>query len=327
MFNFRFLLLFCLSFVMSVGQVSSAVEEPIDPPHSTGLLRSDINAPQLLKAYDLLAVPGAVDKLPSHYSLEHLFEDLPVYDQKNIGSCTAHSVAAPLWALMKTLGMEPFDVSRLYVYHKTLFRTGMGKVEDRGASLGDTIKTLIEDGFCHETLWPYVDVRKKFKEAPSQQADEDAKQHKVLDELSVAWVGPNLHHIKLAIKNGFALSFGMTIYKSFYDVGKDGRVPVSRHSEGCLGGHAMTIVGYDDVRQAFRIRNSWGPDWGDNGYAWLSYKELSKMSEVWALRRISGAPEAEILLEGIDFVPSTATIPQDDLDSEDLAEQVEKTKL
>jgi hypothetical protein len=40
------------------------------------------------------------------------------------------------------------------------------------------------------------------------------------------------------------------------------------------GGHAMTIVGYDEGRQAFRLINSWGKTWGDQGYAWVSYDLL-----------------------------------------------------
>ena len=37
------------------------------------------------------------------------------------------------------------------------------------------------------------------------------------------------------------------------------------------GWHFMTLVGYDDQRQAFRVQNSWGKGWADHGYAWLSY--------------------------------------------------------
>lgn len=36
-------------------------------------------------------------------------------------------------------------------------------------------------------------------------------------------------------------------------------------------GHALTIVGYDDAKQAFQIANSWGSSWGDNGYIWIDY--------------------------------------------------------
>lgn len=35
--------------------------------------------------------------------------------------------------------------------------------------------------------------------------------------------------------------------------------------------HALLAIGYDDARQAFRIQNSWGRDWGDGGYAWFGY--------------------------------------------------------
>lgn len=43
-------------------------------------------------------------------------------------------------------------------------------------------------------------------------------------------------------------------------------------SNGGGGGHVVLVVGYDDARQMFRIKNSWGPTWADHGYAWMSYQ-------------------------------------------------------
>jgi hypothetical protein len=37
------------------------------------------------------------------------------------------------------------------------------------------------------------------------------------------------------------------------------------------GNHAMLIVGYDDDLQAFKVVNSWGSAWGNEGYCWISY--------------------------------------------------------
>ncbi len=35
--------------------------------------------------------------------------------------------------------------------------------------------------------------------------------------------------------------------------------------------HAITIIGWDDGKQAWLIKNSWGPGWGNNGYGWIGY--------------------------------------------------------
>jgi len=39
-----------------------------------------------------------------------------------------------------------------------------------------------------------------------------------------------------------------------------------------IGGHAVLLVGFKDSTKKFIVRNSWGPDWGDNGYFTLPYK-------------------------------------------------------
>ena len=41
------------------------------------------------------------------------------------------------------------------------------------------------------------------------------------------------------------------------------------------GGHAVTVVGYDDAKNAFKVQNSWGPSWKDNGHFWISYSFFS----------------------------------------------------
>lgn len=42
------------------------------------------------------------------------------------------------------------------------------------------------------------------------------------------------------------------------------------------GGHAMLMVGYDDAKKAFRVKNSWGTGWADSGYVWFSYDFVTK---------------------------------------------------
>jgi len=47
---------------------------------------------------------------------------------------------------------------------------------------------------------------------------------------------------------------------------------LSKRTGPSPNGHAMIIVGYNDARKAFRVMNSWGKSWADNGFAWIDYE-------------------------------------------------------
>ncbi len=72
--------------------------------------------------------------------------------------------------------------------------------------------------------------------------------------------------VKTQLAAGHEVAFGVTL-------DSDGTVTNNIWKPGMTaeGGHAMLIVGYDDSKQAFRVKNSWGTGWADNGYVWFSY--------------------------------------------------------
>ena len=81
-------------------------------------------------------------------------------------------------------------------------------------------------------------------------------------------------------KYSYPVVAGFTDYGStLQDVGSSG-IWYPRYSKG-RGGHAMTIVGYDDTFNggSFRIVNSWGRDWGDDGYAWIRYSDFRRFCD------------------------------------------------
>ncbi len=86
--------------------------------------------------------------------------------------------------------------------------------------------------------------------------------------------------------------FGFTVYDSFEGVGADGEVPIPKPSvESILGGHAVTIVGYDDTKfgGSFRVHNSWGDKWGDNGGCWMKYLHITNAklaSDFWTINDV-----------------------------------------
>jgi C1A family cysteine protease len=81
--------------------------------------------------------------------------------------------------------------------------------------------------------------------------------------------------IKGAIVDGNPVIFAIPVSKSFQK--HQGNGVYSREpTEAFEGGHAMVLVGYDDDRQAFRLQNSWGQNWGDQGRAWISYDTFKR---------------------------------------------------
>jgi len=78
----------------------------------------------------------------------------------------------------------------------------------------------------------------------------------------------DLTMVKQQLTRGVAVVFGMRVGATVMGWRGDGVITEDRD----LGGsHAMVVVGFDDDRQAFRILNSWGRNWGDGGYGWFGY--------------------------------------------------------
>jgi C1A family cysteine protease len=83
----------------------------------------------------------------------------------------------------------------------------------------------------------------------------------------------------------------MTVYESFESqaVAQSGQVPMPAPNEQTVGGHAVLAVGYDDTKQVFLVRNSWGSGWGMQGYFTLPYAYLSATNltnDMWTIRSV-----------------------------------------
>jgi C1A family cysteine protease len=64
---------------------------------------------------------------------------------------------------------------------------------------------------------------------------------------------------------------------------------VPGRGERLVGGHAVVAVGYDQAARRFRVRNSWGPAWGQKGYFTLPFEYLTSpmlASDFWTIRQV-----------------------------------------
>lgn len=222
--------------------------------------------------------------LPSLVDLRATCPD--VWDQGDIGSCTAHAIVGALvYDEIKRGDNNPVMLSRLYLYYFERSLEGT-TTEDAGAMIRDGIKVAAQ-GVCPEKYWPYVPSR--FAIRPTKSAIKRAKEKAIAYE---RLDNTNLFDLRACLSQDNPFTFGFTVYESFEseDVARNGVVPMPEPNESVMGGHAVLAVGYDDSQKMFMVRNSWGQNWGQNGYFQMPYAYLTDANladDFWTIKAIT----------------------------------------
>jgi C1A family cysteine protease len=219
----------------------------------------------------------------------------PVYDQGQIGSCTANAIAGAIEFEQKKQKLAQATPSRLFIYYNERVAEGTAPSVDSGAQIRDGIKSVASLGACKETTWPYSDANNNGNPCPKCQyaikptapCYKEALQHKVKAYQRLD--NTNLSVLKGCLSSGYPFVFGFTVYESFESdaVAKSGIVPMPATGEKVVGGHAVCCVGYDDSKQFFIVRNSWGTGWGLKGYFMMPYTYMSSANladDFWTIQ-------------------------------------------
>jgi C1A family cysteine protease/uridine phosphorylase len=211
----------------------------------------------------------------------------PVYNQGQLGSCTANGIGGAIEFDQRKQGTKTFAPSRLFIYYCERVIEGTIS-QDSGAQIRDGIKAVAAVGAPPETDWPYN--IQKFADQPPPNAYADAKQDLVA---SYARVSQILSQMQGCLADGYPFVFGFSVYSSFESdaVAQTGIVPMPATGESLLGGHCVVAVGYDNTKRVFIVRNSWGAGWGLKGYCLMPYEYLldaNLASDFWTLRSVTG---------------------------------------
>ena len=198
-----------------------------------------------------------------------------IKDQGQQGACLSFSLVSIFEYFLKTNeGVASPDLSEQFLYY--ISRDKEGKTEsDEGSCIQYAVEALTETGICVESKWPYKVGG--YAEKPSEEAYKDAAERKVKKAFNVE---RKSEAIKSALEDGFPVVGSFSLYASF---GKGERGFVSMPTEEEITAaeeskennhHAMVIVGFNDEQHVFKVRNSWGSDWGDNGYCYVPYQYI-----------------------------------------------------
>jgi C1A family cysteine protease len=214
--------------------------------------------------------------------------DSLVENQAYLGSCTGQAVSNAYELMVKKQYPEKFtELSEMFIYYNA--RSIDGTVSyDAGASIRDSLIGLKKYGVCSDSLWPY-DIE-KFNIKPSDEAYSDALPRCIPEYFKLITIG----HMMDALNNGYPVVIGMTIFESFMHLDKDNPIVKERdYYDAPIGGHAVCVVGYDASTKLFIAKNSYGSEWGINGYFYIPFDYVEDyVFEKW----IFDIPENKILV-------------------------------
>jgi C1A family cysteine protease len=182
-------------------------------------------------------------------------------------------------------GDNDFVPSRLFIYYNERVMEGTVN-SDSGARIRDGVKSVAKQGLQGGSDVAYKS--NKFDDKPPEEAYKQAKRHQAIRYLRLTQA---LSQLKGCLAEGFPFVFGFVVYESFesQEVADTGKVPMPKAHEAVLGGHAVLAVGYDEDQQRFIVRNSWGDNWGMDGYFTMPYPYLLQGSlsrDFWTIRRV-----------------------------------------
>jgi len=272
----------------------SLSNKEFSPPYTLSLLKDVIDS----RDFNIQSKPilYETEKPMSMAMVDYTNEMSPVKNQGKLGSCVSFAAAAMKeWQEQKEHKYEikqgkkdhrkgkDYDYSEAWIYWNCKKIDGY---DGEGTYLRTAMKVLNRIGVPTEKAWPYSDDKLNIGK-PKAWASLISKWAMIDTYYRVE----GAEQAKQSLLNDGPFMMGVPcFYDFFFPV--DGVIKDPAAGERHYGGHAICAVGYDDNRQLIKFKNSWGLNWGQNGYGYISYNYFNKYAwSNWACKDVSVTKE------------------------------------
>ena len=207
--------------------------------------------------------------MPGEYDLSEFLPE--VRSQGKQGSCVAWAAGYYLKSFQENyedvengvLTMNN-EMSPAYIYNQIKVGDCSG-----GSVVQHALDTISSQGIVDWTVMPYNENE------CSTQPDEPTKTLAASNKIdNYVYLDKDLvlEQTKAHLLNDQPVVIAITIDRSYFGARDEDGIYVYRKFNSGDGGHAMLVVGYNDEMQAFKVVNSWGKGWGNEGFVWIDYK-------------------------------------------------------
>ncbi|KAI9208974.1 uncharacterized protein BJ171DRAFT_564818 [Polychytrium aggregatum] len=183
-----------------------------------------------------------------------------IKDQGQCGSCVAFSSAATVESTFLSQTGNSIEVSTADLFF--CLGSGDGASCNTGWETGEAANDIAQNGVVSADCFPYT-----AGDGQDQQCDDsDCPRTGGLSDTSFS----SVNQIKQHIMTYGAVVTAFTVYADFMNCCSNNQI-YSKHSSQVEGGHAVSIVGWNDSKKAWLCKNSWTDSWGTDGFFWIKY--------------------------------------------------------
>ena len=229
------------------------------------------NIPEDITPFD----DGGSNNLANSVSLESKFP--PIGDQGKYGTCVAWSVGYNLKTALNAIekGWTATDLAKTSNQTSPLDLWMCIPTAQRGSGCNGTnfepaLDAIISKGVKSLESAPYTTTINCSGTTGGNDNNKLANYRKIASETQ----GLTVDNFKGYLNAGRPIAIGAKLGDNFMNWKTNGTIRSDTYNNPGMqhAYHAMALVGYDNDKQAFRVRNSWGTEWGDKGSIWVDYE-------------------------------------------------------